>query len=89
MEWLASEIRRRELLLQSLTPGGSEYVNDPELCAQRARETRAGLFRMLQRAVSQVRDMEARASADGSPQPSCSPQEDAGSEPSSEQSEHP
>ena len=36
----AEEIRKWSLALQSLTPGGSEYVDDPERCVQAVKDIR-------------------------------------------------
>jgi len=35
---LLKRCRQLDMALQSLTPGGSEYVGNPERCVQRARE---------------------------------------------------
>ena len=35
---LLSRIRELDMALQSLTPGGSEYVGNPERCAAHAKE---------------------------------------------------
>jgi hypothetical protein len=40
IERQAAEIRKLDLALQSLTPGGSEYVNNPERCVAYVREAR-------------------------------------------------
>ncbi len=36
-----------DMALQSLTPGGSEYVNDPKFCVERAREIRETHHRLI------------------------------------------
>lgn len=35
---LLERCQKLDIALQSLTPGGSEYVGNPDLCVQRARE---------------------------------------------------
>lgn len=35
---LLTRCRKLDMALQSLTPGGSEYVGDPERCVKRVRE---------------------------------------------------
>jgi hypothetical protein len=41
------ECHRRELALQSLTPGGSEYVNDPERCVSFVKNVRDKNFELI------------------------------------------
>lgn len=43
---LLARCKKLDMALQSLTPGGSEYVGDPERCVQRARDN-AETYRQL------------------------------------------
>jgi len=51
-----AEVKRRDLLLQSLTPMGSEYVNDPERCAAYAKQVRQDQHELIKRKTGEAKD---------------------------------
>lgn len=44
---LLTRCRKLDLALQSLTPGGSEYVGDPDRCVKFVRDSKASLQRAM------------------------------------------
>jgi hypothetical protein len=58
---LLAEIERRDRALQSLTPGGSEYVNDPERCVSFVRERHESQFALLKKFKLERDEQSARA----------------------------
>jgi hypothetical protein len=63
VEALRAQVQRRDLLLQSLTPMGSEYVNDPERCAAYAHETRRAHFERWKKVALDLKAAERRNAA--------------------------
>jgi len=61
VENLKGEIERLDNLFQSLTPGGSEFVKEPEKCVAYAKESRSSLFDALKRKDRIIKQMEALA----------------------------
>ena len=66
----AKQLASWSLALQSLTPGGSEYVDDPERCVRFVRETRESQHAMIAKTVlenkeqaKQIAEKDARADA--------------------------
>ena len=51
-------LMRYKHALEGLTPGGSEFVDDPERCAETVRSTRDTLMRMVVRLTKQVHELE-------------------------------
>ena len=51
---LLTRVRKLDMALQSLTPGGSEYVGDPERCVARARENLETYRQLWREAVSKL-----------------------------------
>ena len=49
-----AEIGRYDLALQSLTPGGSEFVNDPERCVQFVKDIRHANFEMIKKQKAEI-----------------------------------
>jgi len=56
IERLLGEVRRRELALQSLTSGGSEYVDDPERCVAYVQDRLRRQHEMVVRLTKQARE---------------------------------
>ena len=52
-----AEVRRYDLALQSLTPGGSEFVRDPERCVEFVRQARDEEHKALMAAKAKVKRM--------------------------------
>lgn len=51
---LLKRCRVLDMALQSLTPGGSEYVGNPDLCVQRAKEIRDNYRDLWRKAVREL-----------------------------------
>lgn len=49
---LLTRVRKLDMALQSLTPGGSEYVGDPDRCVKFATETRQKFQQMWRDAAA-------------------------------------
>ena len=56
-EFLLDLLLRYKFSLESLTPGGSEFVNDPERCAEHVRARSRGLMREIVR-LKQLKERE-------------------------------
>lgn len=52
---LLERCQRLDIALQSLTPGGSEYVGDPDRCVARVREVINGYRRQVKELMSGAR----------------------------------
>jgi hypothetical protein len=48
-EWLVAKVREYDLALQSLTPGGSEFVSDPDRCVEFVKQVRQADFGIIKR----------------------------------------
>ena len=59
-------LTRYKRALEGLTPGGSEFVDDPERCAENVKSTRDTLMRMLVRRTKQVHELERQLEESGS-----------------------
>lgn len=55
---LLARCRVLDMALQSLTPGGSEYVGNPDLCVRRARENLDNYRQLWREAVAKNRSAE-------------------------------
>lgn len=58
-EAVGEKVARYDLALQSLTPGGSEYVGDPERCVQFVKDTRQMQHETIVKAVKERKAAEA------------------------------
>lgn len=65
VETLEAAHRKVDLALQSLTPGGSEYVNDHERCVEYVRDTLEQKHRILVEAIRARKAAEARLRSQG------------------------
>lgn len=54
---------RYKRALEGLTPGGSEFVDDPERCAACVNATREALMNALLRKATRVRELEKQLEA--------------------------
>lgn len=52
-------LRERELALQSLTPGGSEYVNNPAACVAYVKELRLSHFKHVKQRIVEQQNLRA------------------------------
>jgi hypothetical protein len=52
------KLQRYKAALEGLTPGGSEFVNDPENCARYVRDTMARLHKQLDVLTVEARALE-------------------------------
>ena len=57
------ERKRFDVALQSLTPGGSEYVNDPERCVAVVRQIRDSHHKLIRESIKARKAAESRSSA--------------------------
>ena len=57
-DWLIVRVKELDLALQSLTPGGSEFVNDPERCVAYCREIRNSQLRQIIKLSHRVKELE-------------------------------
>lgn len=54
-----AEIHERAMrLLESLTPNGSEFVDDPERCAEHIRDERTRQWELVKNKVKRVKELE-------------------------------
>lgn len=72
LEKVKAQVQRRDLLLQSLTPGGSEYVNAPERCAAYAQKVKRDQHEHIVQVTKRAKEAEAERDAlreriDGAP----------------------
>ncbi len=57
---LEAQLKEQEMLFQSLTPGGSEFVNNPKRCVDWIRDQVDSQHRLLMRALHRKKAAEAR-----------------------------
>lgn len=59
-EQAESRIKEFDLALQSLTPSGSEFVNDPQRCVEIVRQIRDGHLELIHKFAKRANDFESR-----------------------------
>src|SRR3990167_10314390 len=55
---LLAEIKRLNRLLESLTPGGSEFHDNPEYCVEWAKSWRESNWKIAKKAIIRSRELE-------------------------------
>lgn len=54
----SSRIKELERMIESLTPGGSEFVGDPQRCIDYTKEVAAGIPKLIQPLKSRIKELE-------------------------------
>jgi DNA repair exonuclease SbcCD ATPase subunit len=57
---LEERVEKLDLVLQSLTPGGSEFVNDPKRCIEYVKDIREDQFRLIKKFATERNYFESR-----------------------------